>query len=67
VTDLDLTEPVDEPRATQLVPQPAEPVEPDPSGDLAHRNAVFGWALFGLFLLLFAGTWAVALIYLALD
>lgn len=26
-----------------------------------------GWALFGLFLLLFLGTFAVALIYLQLD
>jgi hypothetical protein len=68
VTDLDLTEPVDEPRARQPVPQPAEPVEADdPAGDLAHRNTVFGWALFGLFLLLFGGTWAVALIYLGLE
>lgn len=33
--------------------------------ELARRNAVFGWALFGLFLLLFAGAIGVALIYLA--
>jgi hypothetical protein len=34
---------------------------------LARKNAIFGWALFGVFLLLFAGTFAVAVIYLALD
>ena len=41
------------------------PVEPD--ADLAHRNNVVGLALFGLFLLLFAGTWLIAFIYLAVD
>ena len=35
--------------------------------ELVRRNARFGWALFGVFLLLFAGTFAIALIYLALD
>jgi hypothetical protein len=35
--------------------------------NLARRNAVFGWALFGLFLLLFAGTIGVAFLYLAAD
>ena len=34
---------------------------------LARRNALFGWALFGIFLLLFAGTIGVALLYLAAD
>lgn len=64
----DLTEPVEEPRPSEPVPEPSKPVEPaDPARDLAHKNAVFGWALFGLFLLLFAGTWLVAFIYLALD
>lgn len=33
--------------------------------ELARRNAVLGWALFGLFLALFAGAIGVALIYLA--
>jgi hypothetical protein len=64
----DLTEPVEEPRPSEPVPAASEPVEPaDPTQELAHKNAVFGWALFGLFLLLFAGTWLVAFIYLALD
>jgi hypothetical protein len=35
--------------------------------DLARRNTLMGLALFGLFVLLFAGTVVVALIYLALD
>jgi hypothetical protein len=34
---------------------------------LARRNAILGWALFGLFLLLFAGTIGVAFLYLAAD
>ena len=32
-----------------------------------RRNLVLGWALFGLFLLLFGGTVGIAFIYLALD
>ena len=35
--------------------------------DLERRNLRFGWALFGLFWLLFAGTFLVALLYLQLD
>jgi hypothetical protein len=33
----------------------------------ARKNFVLGWALFGLFVLLFAGTVVVALVYLQLD
>ena len=32
--------------------------------ELEQKNLRLGWALFGLFVLLFAGTFAVALIYL---
>ena len=32
--------------------------------DLERRNLRFGWALFGLFWLLFVGTFLVALLYL---
>jgi len=39
-------------------------VDIDP--ETARKNLVFGWALFGVFVLLFAGTVAVALVYLAL-
>jgi hypothetical protein len=40
---------------------------PHPEAALARKNLVFGLALFGVFLLLFAGTVVVALIYLAVD
>ncbi|MGH3105555.1 MAG: hypothetical protein ACRDN6_15800 [Gaiellaceae bacterium] len=36
-----------------------------PTGELARRNILFGLALLGVFVLLFAGTVVVALIYLA--
>jgi hypothetical protein len=35
--------------------------------ELARKNAIFGWALFGLFLLIFLGTVGVAFLYLAAD
>jgi hypothetical protein len=35
--------------------------------ELARKNNIMGWALFGLFLVLFAGTVAVAFLYLAAD
>ena len=35
--------------------------------ELERRNLKLGWAIFGLFLLLFAGTFVVALVYLQLD
>jgi hypothetical protein len=35
--------------------------------ELARRNVRLGWMLFGVFLLIFAGTFAVALLYLQLD
>ena len=35
--------------------------------ELEQKNLRLGWALFGLFVLLFAGTFAIALIYLQLD
>jgi hypothetical protein len=35
--------------------------------ELQRRNLRFGWALFGLFVLLFAGTVLIALLYLQLD
>jgi hypothetical protein len=64
----DLTEPVDEPPPTQIVPEASEPVEAaDSHREVERKNAVLGWALFGLSLLLFAGVWAIAYIYLALD
>lgn len=35
--------------------------------EVQRRNLLWGWGLFVLFLLLFAGTAAVAFIYLAVD
>jgi hypothetical protein len=35
--------------------------------ELARRNVRLGWALFGVFVLLFAGTFLVAILYLQLD
>jgi len=35
--------------------------------DLARRNNRLGWFLFGVFLLLFAGTFAIAFLYLHFD
>jgi hypothetical protein len=35
--------------------------------ELARKNVILGWALFGLFVLLFFGTIGVALVYLAAD
>ena len=41
--------------------------EPLSDAELARKNTLWGWALFGLFIVLFAGTVAVAFIYLWLD
>jgi hypothetical protein len=35
--------------------------------ELARKNNRFGWLIFALFLLLFAGAWGVALLYLHFD
>ncbi len=37
------------------------------SPELKRKNLLFGWALFGVFVLLFAGTAVVALLYLQFD
>jgi hypothetical protein len=57
-----VTEPAPEPYS----PQSEHPVI-DPERELASRNNRLGLALFGLALLLFAGTVAIGLVYLALD
>jgi hypothetical protein len=44
--------------------------QPAPSttdAEIAQKNMVWGWALFGLFCVLFAGTVGVAYIYLWLS
>ncbi len=38
-----------------------------PGPDLERKNMIWGLALFGVFVLLFAGSVAVALVYLAFD
>ena len=40
--------------------------DPTVNPELARKNNVWGWAIFGVFVLLFAGTVAVAFVYLAL-
>jgi hypothetical protein len=35
--------------------------------EVERKNVILGWALFAVFLALFAGTVLVALIYLAVD
>jgi hypothetical protein len=55
-----------EPAPEAYRPQgPQQPV--DPGEELGRRNTVFGLALFALSLLLLGGTFAVGLVYLALD
>ena len=39
----------------------------DLTPELERKNLILGWALFGIFVLLFAGTVGVALLYLYLD
>jgi hypothetical protein len=54
------------------LPEPTPPtrlVEPPDIGELelARKNMQWGWALLGLFLLLFGGTVGVAFVYLWLS
>ena len=51
---------------SEQVPEPYVPPN-EPATDDGSGNALFGLALFALSLLLFAGTVAIALVYLALD
>ena len=41
--------------------------DPGHDHELERRKLRFGWALFGLFWLLFAGTAVIAVLYLQLD
>jgi hypothetical protein len=61
VTD-DLVQPLPEP----FVPDTTQEAI-SPNAELARKNNLWGWALFGVFVLLFAGTFGIALVYLALD
>ena len=51
---------------SEQVPEPYVPPREPPPAD-APSNGLFGLALFAVSLLLFAGTFAIALVYLALD
>jgi hypothetical protein len=57
-----MAEPLPEPTPPETFVDPAEA-----DRELARKNLVWGWALFGLFCVLFAGTVLVALAYLWLD
>ena len=57
-----MSEPLPEPRVPDMT-HPA--IEPD--AELSRKNMLWGWALLGVFLLLFGGTVGVAFVYLALD
>jgi hypothetical protein len=57
-----VTEPLPEPHPPRTMHEPV-----DPERELAHRNVVLGLALFGLALLLFAGTFVIALVYLTVG
>ena len=55
-----MTEPLFEP------PPPRETTDPvEAEHELARKNMIFGWALFGIVVMLFAGTVLVALVYLS--
>ena len=55
-----------EPLPPPPVPETTHPaVEPDAA--LARKNMLWGWALLGIWALLFAGVVGVAFVYLALD
>ena len=57
-----MTEPAQQPYEPQLAQEPRDPELED-----SRANNLLGLALFGVFLLLFGGTFVVALLYLAFD
>jgi hypothetical protein len=57
-----MSEQLPEPRPPETT---QEAVSPD--AELARKNNLWGWALFGVFLLLFGGTFGIALVYLTFD
>ncbi len=56
---------------SERLPEPTPPLTysapVEPSHEVARKNLVLGWALFGLVLLIFGATILVAYVYLALD
>ena len=57
-----MAEPLPEPEPPETFVDPAVRER-----QLAQKNMVWGWALFGLFIALFAGTVLIAFAYLWLD
>ncbi len=57
-----MSEPLPEPPVPETGHEPV-----DAHAATARKNMLWGWALFGVFWLLFLGTIVVALVYLALD
>ena len=57
-----MSEPLPEPPTPKTMHAPR-----DLDAELARKNVAWGLALFGIFLLLAAGTIAVAFVYLAFD
>ena len=57
-----MVEPLSQPRTPDTH---HEAIEPTP--EMARRNVLFAWGLFGLFLLLFGGTFLIGFVYLWLD
>jgi hypothetical protein len=58
-----MAEPLPEPPPPHTLVEPPDITQ----RELARRNMLWGWALFGLFVALFGGTVAVALVYLWLS
>jgi hypothetical protein len=58
-----MAEPLPEPNPPTTLVEPPDIAELE----LARRNMQWGWALFGLFVLLLAGTAGVAFVYLWLS
>jgi len=58
-----MAEPLPEPNPPTTLVEPPDIAQQE----LARRNILWGWALLGLFVVLFGGTVGVALVYLWLD
>ena len=52
---------------SETIPETLEEPPEIANAELARKNMLWGWALFGLFVVLFAGTVGVAFVYLWLD
>ena len=61
-----MSEPGVEPIEQPIPPRTMQPPV-DLGDELTHKNTVTGLALFGLALLLFAGTFLIAFVYLAFN